>query len=41
MHERIGRARQRYPSVQYYYNIEVKENSQTNKVVAKQQSKTE
>ena len=26
VHQRIGRARQRYPSVQYYYDIEVVEN---------------
>ncbi len=29
VHERIGRARQKYPSVQYYYDIEVKTNTDT------------
>lgn len=29
VHERIGRAREKYPSVQYYYDIEVKTNADT------------
>ena len=41
VYERIGRARQRYPSVQYYYDIEVVENKQTNTAISIQWSKNE
>ncbi len=32
VHQRIGRARQKYPSVNYYYNIEVTADEKTNQV---------
>ncbi|HEY6503011.1 MAG TPA: IS1634 family transposase, partial [Chitinophagaceae bacterium] len=41
VHERIGRARQRYPSVQYYYDIAVIENNQTGTAITMQWSKNE
>ncbi|MDQ6724889.1 MAG: IS1634 family transposase [Actinomycetota bacterium] len=41
VHERIGRARERYPSVQYYYDIEVTLSKDNRKVIAMSWSKNE
>lgn len=41
VHERIGRARERYPSVQYYYDIEATLNEDNTKVTAINWSKNE
>jgi len=34
VHQRIGRAKQKYPSVQYYYNIDVAVDEQTQNVIS-------
>lgn len=41
VHERIGRARERYPSVQYYYDIEVTLSKDNRKAIAMSWSKNE
>jgi hypothetical protein len=41
VHQRIGRARQRYPSVQYYYDIEVKLSQDNHTATAVSWSKNE
>jgi transposase len=41
VYERIGRAKERYPSVQYYYNIEVELSQDNQTVVSLQWSKKE
>jgi len=41
VHERIGRARERYPSVQYYYDIDVTLSQDNRRVTAITWSKNE